>query len=64
MSNWIYYPITISLYSIEVLLSIVLDDIGPIFAWIALIANTLLQYYLPSTFLLVGFKLFASKEYQ
>jgi hypothetical protein len=61
MSKCIYYPAVILLYSVEVVLSIAIEDIGPVFAWIALIANTALSYYLPSMFILTGYKLFASE---
>lgn len=61
MSKFIYFPVTLALYTVEVILSIVLSDIGPIFDWIALIAGTALSYYLPSMFLLTGYKLFASE---
>jgi len=64
MSKFIYYPVVIILYTVEVILSILIDDIGSVFAWIALIANTALSYYLPSMFVLTGYKLFASEQHQ
>ena len=64
MSNGIYYPVVIVLYSVEVFLSITIDNIGPVFAWISLIAGTALSYYLPSMFVITGYNLFASHEYR
>ena len=61
MSKYIYFPVVIILYTCEVILSIAIDNIGPVFAWIALIANTALSYYLPSMFVITGYKLFASE---
>ena len=64
MSNGIYYPVVIVLYSVEVFLSIAITDIGPVFAWISLIAGTALSYYLPSMFVITGYNLFATHEYK
>ena len=64
MNPTIYYSLTVLLYIVEVALSILLDDIGQIFGFIGTFAGCGLQFFLPSLFVIVGLKTFATAEYR
>ena len=63
MNPMIYYLVTISLYAIEVLLAILINNIGMVFGFIATFAGTGLSYFLPSMFVIMGFKKFGEAKF-
>lgn len=63
MNPKIYYSVTLSLYLFEVFLACILTNIGPIFGYIATFAGCGLCYFLPSYFVIVSFKKYATPEY-
>ena len=63
MSPLIYYPVTVALYCVEVLLAILINNIGMVFGFIMTFAGTGLQFFIPSLFVIIGFKKFADYSF-
>ena len=64
MNPLIYYFATFVLYSMEIWLAIVVNDIGNIFGFIGTIAGTSLSFFIPSVLFCKAFNMFASKRFK
>ena len=63
MNPLIYYSVTIGLYSLEVLLAILINNIAMVFGFIATFAGTGLSFFIPSLLVIIGFKKFADAKF-
>jgi len=64
MSPTIYNGCTLGLYAVEVALGLAPMDIGPLFGFIGTFSGVGISYFLPSLFVIYGFKLFATDKFQ
>lgn len=62
MNPVIYNVTALVLYVIEVILGITISNIGMVFGFIGTFAGTGLSYFLPSLFVIIGFKKFATQQ--
>lgn len=60
MNPIFYYSITLSLYGLEIFLSIIINDIGKVFGFIGAIATTSMTFFIPSLLFTMGYYKYAS----
>ena len=63
MNPLIYYPVTFALYAVEVMLAILINNIGMVFGFIGTFAGCGLSFFIPSLFVIIGFKKFADQKF-
>ena len=61
---YLYVPLTLSLFALEVFLAIKVNDISTVFGYIGTIACTGLYFFLPSLMFQKAVDIFGSAEYK
>jgi amino acid permease len=62
MKSYIYYPAVLSLYAVEILGSVIIKDVAPIFEFVAAFAVSAISFTLPGIFFLLALKNFGTEE--
>ena len=62
MKSYIYYPAVLSLYAVEILGSVIIKDVAPIFEFVAAFAVSAISFTLPGVFFLLALKNFGTEE--